>query len=273
MADNLSLLVSDAFEIYSESYAKIGRIGRKIVDLDGAAAQPKLWNELVYATRLFRVIEPSIILNSGGTAIEGVIGEIALINNLLLKLKRACKLYSENLFGTPLTGYEFVIGDGGGDSDATYITQALEGGLPNSRRAVAGTGISLTDGGPQQNLVITNTGAINSVGVSMAGSPVNLDLNSLIERWFYGTTDITGATTFTKSNDGNARRLKLNFVISGMVFGSSTHDLTFWANTKSSDARWQGGGVWRPIEDGEYTAEAWTFDGVNWIIAFSDKLS
>lgn len=272
MADNLSLLVSDAFEIYSESYAKIGRIGRKIVDLDGAAAQPKLWNELVYATRLFRVIEPSIILNSGGTAIEEVVGEISLINNLLLKLKRACKLYSENLFGTPLTGYEFVIGDGG-NSDATYITQTLEGSLPNSRRALAGTGISLTDGGPQGNLVITNTGAINSVGVSMAGSPVNLDLNSLIERWFYGTTNITGAITFTKSNDSNAKRLQLNFVISGLTPGGSTHDLTFWANTKSSDGRWLSGNKWRPIEDGEYTAEAWTFDGVNWIIAFSDKLS
>jgi hypothetical protein len=274
MADNLSALLSDAFTIYSEAYAKIGRIGWKVADLQGSPTQPKLWNELTYATRLFRVIEPSITLNGGGTAIIGVVGDVELINNLLLKLKRACKLYTEDVFPTPLTGYVFVTGTGGGaDADATYITQAIEGGLPNSRRASPGIGISLTDGGPQGNLLITNTAAINSVGVSMAASPVNLDLNSLIERWFYGTTNITGTRTFTLSNTASARGFKLNFVISGLTPGGSTHDLTFPSSFKSSDGRWLSGQVWRPIEDGEYQAEASTFDGINWIISFSDKIS
>jgi hypothetical protein len=277
MADNLSALLSDAFTIYSEAYLKIGRIGLKVSELQGSPLQPKLWKELVYATRLYRVISPSIVLNSGGTAITGVIGDIDTINNLLLKLKRSVKLYSAIGFPTPLTGYIFVVSDSGSDVDATYITATLEGGLPNSRRILNGNGISLTDGGPQGNMVIVNTAAIDTVAVSLNSSPVNLNFNSLVERWFYGNTNVIAAVTFTKSGDGNARRMKLNFTISGLTPGGSTHDLTFWANTKSSDARWNPGGVnplkWRPIEDGEYTAEAWTFDGVNWIISFSDIIS
>lgn len=272
MADNLSSLISDAFTIYSEAYLKIGRIGLKVVELKGSPLQPKLWAELVYATRLYRVIEPSIVLNGGGTAIIGVVGDIDTINNLLLKLKRAVKLYNGIAFPTPLTEFVFAFGSGG-DTDATYITAVLEGGLANSRKMTQGNGILVTDNGPQGNIVITNTGAIDSVGVAMNASPVNLDLNSLIERWFYGTTNITAAVTFTKSGDSNARKLKINFVIDGLTPGGSTHDLTFWANTKSSDGRWLPGNKWRPIEDGEYTAEAWTFDGVNWIISFSDIIS
>src|SRR6185503_20616650 len=114
MADNLSSLISDAFTIYSESYRKIGQIGVRVVELDKAPSQPRRWNELVYATRLFRNISPSITLNGGGTAIAGVVGDIETMNNLLLKLKRAVKLYDVPVFPTPLTEFVFNLGSGGG---------------------------------------------------------------------------------------------------------------------------------------------------------------
>lgn len=272
MADNLSSLISDAFMIYSEAYLKIGRIGLKVVELKGSPLQPKLWNELVYATRLYRVIEPSIVLNGGGTAIIAVVGDIATMNNLLLKLKRAVKLYTENVFPTPLTEFVFISGSGG-DSDASYITAVLEGGLANSRRATAGTGISLIDGGPQGNMQINNTAALTALQVDTSGSTPSLNMASLIERLFYGSVNITGLKTWSIANGTNARRFQLNFVISGLTPGGSTHDQTFPATFKSSDGRWLSGQRWRPIEDGEYEASASTYDGVNWIISFGDKIS
>lgn len=179
--------------------------------------------------------------------------------------------------GSPPNYYLQNPGSGGGSvaGDETFVTVSTQAALANSRRAVNGRGISITDGGPLGDLTIINTASKDSVSIAMNASPINLDLNSEIERWFYGSTVIEEARTFTKSNDSVARKLKIDFVISGLTPGASTHDLTFWANTKSSDSRWNPGGaaplVWRPMENGNYEAEAWTMDGVNWKIAFSEK--
>ena len=276
MADNLSALLANAFTIYSDAYSKIGRVGLKVVQLKGKPAQPKLWKELAYAVSIFSVIEPSIVLNGGGTAIVGIVGDVDVINNLLLRLKRAVKIFPGNEFPTPLTGYTFVTGESGADADASYITAIAEGTLGQSRRLTQGVGISLTDGGPAGNMMVTNTAAISAVEVDTSVSPIVLDMDGLMERFFYGSVPITGLRTWQVINAGTARRIKLNFVISNMTPGDATRDQTFPPEFKSSDARWHPDVVpyeWRPIEDGEYTAEAFTFNGVDWIIEFSDIIS
>ena len=48
----------------------------------------------------------------------------------------------------------------GADAQATYITEATETGLPNSRVLTAGTGITLVDGGAGSTLTIASTAAI-----------------------------------------------------------------------------------------------------------------
>ncbi len=274
MATNLSALISDAFTVFSESYVKIGQLGLEVARLVGSPRQPRKINQLVYATRLFRNIETSIILNGGGTAIVGVYGEVSLINDLLLKLKRAVGLYEVPVFPTPLTDIVINLGSGGGaDSDATFVTVSTEGSLANSRRQAAGVGISLTDGGPQGTLLITNTNAIDAVQVNTAINPV-LNVNSLLERFFYGSVAITGTRTWSLSNAGNARRISGQFSISGLTPGASTHDQTWPAAFTMSDVRWiSGSKIWRPIEDGAYDFEATNYDGTGWKLKISDIYS
>lgn len=268
MANNLSGLISDAFTIYSEAYSKIGTMGVRVVDLDKSPLQPKLWAELVYATRLYRVISPSIVLNDDGDAIIAVYGDISTMNNLLLKLKRAVRLYDSPVFPTPLTEFVFNLADtGGADADATYLTVVTEGNLPNSRRPIAGTGMSITDNGPQGTFVFNNTAAVDSVQVNTAINPV-LDINGQIERFFYGSVAITGTRTWSLTNTTNARRLQATFVISGLTPGDSTHDQTLWANTTifTISGETPSPGVFRPGQDGRYEIIATTYDGVNWVV-------
>lgn len=270
---NLSSLISDAFTIYSESYAKIGELGSKVVDLNGSPSQPKKINQLIACTRLYRVIAPSIILNDAGDAIEWIVGDVATINNLLLRLKRCVGLYDVPAFPTPLTDFVFNLGSGGADVDATYVTVVSEGGLPQSRRLAIGAGLSLTDGGALGNVTLVNTNALDSVQVDTSVNPV-LDLNGLVERLFYGSTPITGLRTWSLLSATNVKMAFVNFVISGLTPGAGTHDQTWPSSFKMSDARWNSGTkTWRPIEDGEYQAKITTYDGVNYKLEISDIFS
>lgn len=273
MASSLAALITDAFTIYSEAYVKIGTWGSRVVDLDKKPGQPKLWAELTYAAELFGAVTPSIILNGGGTAIVGVIGNIQLVNNLLLKLKRATRLFDLPTFPTPLTDIVINLGfgSGGADADSTFVTVATEGLLANSRRQAAGVGISLTDGGPQGTLIITNTNAIDSIQVDTSINPV-LNVNSLLERFFYGSVAITSTKTWSLSNAGNAKRISGEFVISGLTPGASTHDQTWPANFTMSDTRWEQNGSkkWTPIDNGTYEFIATTNNGVTWRLEISD---
>lgn len=271
MATGLASLIADAFTIYSEAVVKIGTWGVRVVELAKKPGQPRLWDELTYATRLLRNIEPSLVLNGGGTAIIGVVGEISLINNLLLKLKRATKLFDLPAFPTPLTDIVINLGSGGGaDADATYVTISTEGNLPQSRRIASGTGISLSDGGAQGPITVINTNAIDAVQVNTAINPV-LDVNSQLERFFYGSVAINGLRTWSLSNAANAKRISGQFSITGLTPGASTHDQTWPAAFTMSDARWiSGSKIWRPIDDGAYEFVAQTFDGTTWKLQISE---
>lgn len=274
MADNLSALITDAFTIYSEAYSKIAELGAEVADLAGKPRQPKKINQLIEATRLYRVISPSINLNSGETAIEGVTGDIQTINNLLLKLKRSVKLYDVPVFPTPLTSFVINLASSGGAGvSASYITVSAEAGLPQSRRFAIGAGLALTDGGPLGQLTLVNTEALTSLQVDTTAAPIVLNLGGFIERLFYGSANITGVKTWSLSNSSNAKRFQVLFTISGMTPGASTHDQTWPAGFESSDGRWLPGRIFRPVEDGKYEAIATTYDGVTWTIMFSDRIS
>ncbi len=265
MADNLSSLLADAFSIYSEAYIKIGELGDKVADLVGSPSQPKKINQLIECSRLYRVISPSIVLNGGGTAIVGIIGDIATINNLLLKLKRCVGIGELPAFPTPLTEFVFNFGNGGADVDATYITVITEGGLPQSRRLAAGSGTTITDNGAQGTIEIGSSSALTSVQFDSSVNPV-LNFAGMIERLFYGSVAITGLRTWSLSNTSNAKRLQALFTISGLTPGDSTHDQTLWANSTiyTSAGLTPSAGVFRPLENREYEIEATTYDGVNW---------
>lgn len=266
MADNLSALIKDAFTIYSESYIKIGEIGSKVVDLKGKPGQPKKIKQLIEAVALYSVISPSINLNSGGTAIEGVTGDIETINNLLLKLKRAVKLYDLPVMPTPLTEFVFNLGNGGADPDLTYITVITEAGLPQSRRLAQGSGVAIVDNGAQGTIEISSTAGLSSLQVVYSASPITLNMAGLIERLFYGAGSINGLRTWALSNSSNAKRLQAIFTITGLTPGASTHDQTLWANTVISTVAGivPSAGVFRPMQDGDYEIEATTYDGTNW---------
>lgn len=264
MATNLSSLISDAFTIFSEAYSKIGELGVEVVDLAGSPRQPKKINQLIECTRLYRVIEPSIILNGGGTAIVGVYGSINIINNLLLKLKRCAGLYDLPVFPTPLTDFVFNLGSGGADPDSTFITVITEAGLPQSRRLANGTGILVTDNGAQGTIQIDNTDSLSQLQYA-AANPV-LNMGGFSERLFYGDGAITGIETWSLTNTGNAKRIQATFTISGLTPGDSTHDQTMWANTTifTTAGATPSAGVFQPLENREYLLDAVTYDGVNW---------
>lgn len=228
MADNLSALITDAFDIYSEAYVKIAELGSQIVDLDGQPRQPKKINQLIEATMLYDCVSDSINLNGAGTAIEGITGDIAIMNNLLLKLKRSVGLNSLPQFPTPLTAFTFS-GDCSCDGS---------GGCPDVSQVV------------------------------VTASPITLDMDSECEVLFLGNSPITGPRTWIISNYTLAKKLKFYFEISGTQTGAS-HDQTMPSNVKMSDGKIVSSGpnVWRPYEEGEYEAEATTYNnGLSWIM-------
>lgn len=47
-----------------------------------------------------------------------------------------------------------------GNTSSTYILEAADSGLPNSRTLAAGSNITITDGGPGGNLTIAASGTI-----------------------------------------------------------------------------------------------------------------
>lgn len=274
---NLSTLLSDAFTIYSESYVKIGQLGVKVVDLENSPAQPKKTDQLIACTRLYRIIGESIILNDAGTAIKWIVGDVAIINNLLLKLKLCCGLYSLPAFPTPLTEFvfNFGTGSGGATTSATYITVDQEVDLTQSRRLIlGGDGIlSLTDGGALGNLsLVANLLDIAAIDTSV--NPMVINMNSYKERLFKGNANITTTRTWSVSNTTNARRFQFLFTISGLTSGGSTHDQTMPSEFSMSDARWTTSTKkWRPIDNGVYQAIGTTYDGVNWTLVISEAFT
>lgn len=236
MADNISALITDAFDIYSEAYVKIAELGSQIVDLDGQPRQPKKINQLIEATMLYSVVSDSINLNDAGTAIEGITGDIAIMNNLLLKLKRSVGLNSLPQFPTPLTQFTF---NGSCDCDG--------------------------DGG----------GCVDVDQVDTTVSTLEFDLDEACKKAFLGTADITGAKTWSFLNTGGDNAFKqflFSFVIDDTLAGSS-HDQTMPSSVKMSDARVVSNSpnVWRPYEAGEYQAKATTYNnGLTWKLEISD---
>lgn len=236
MASNLSALITDAFDIYSEAYVKIAELGSQIADLDGKPRQAKKYNQLIEATRLYRVVSNSINLNAGGTAIEGITGDVQTMNNLLLKLKRSVGLNSLPQFPTPLTTFTF---DGSCECSGSS-------GCPS----------------------------VDSVDTT--GALLTFDFEEECRKLFLGSADITSVKTwvFSKSaeNTEAALEFKFSFVIDGLTPGDSTHDQTMPATVKMSDGRVvPGTRKWRPYEDGEYLAKATSFNnGTSWKLEISD---
>lgn len=235
---DVSKLLSNAFTIYSMAYSKIGQMGVDVVDLAGKPRQPKKWKQLVEATRLFRVIEPSIVLNDNGDAITWVHGDVEVINNLLLKLKQKCDLFDNNVFATPLT--TLVI-----EQSCQCDGGSGEGGCPDVEQ------------------------------VDTSGESITLDLDGECKKLFRGLADIDEAKVWVIEGDSGATEFLFVFGITGLTPGDSTHDQTMPSNVKMSDARVVSSSPkkWRPYANGEYLARATTFDGgLNWRLEISNDV-
>jgi hypothetical protein len=271
---NLSSLITDAFNIYSEAYVKIGQLGSKVVDLKGSSLQPSRVRQLVHCTRLYRVITPSLILNDAGTAITWVVGDVGVMNNLLLRLKRCVGLYDLPVFPTPLTDIVIDLSGGsGGNSNASYLTQNTESSLPQSRKLlVSGNLISDVDGGASGNRVLS-ANLMDIASVDVSGSTPAINMNNELYRLFKASANITGTKTWSISNAG--KKFEMLFVISGLTPGASTHDQTWPSTFKMSDARWElnGSKKWTPATNGEYIAKGTTYDGTNWRLEISEAYS
>lgn len=188
-----------------------------------------------------------------------------------MKLKRAVKLYTQNIFPTPLTDIVFVFGQGGGGGagvNSTFVTVLSEAGLPQSRRIAQGDGIAIVDNGAQQTIEIVNSAGLTSLQIDSSVNLV-LDMASLTQRLFFGSVAINGLRSWSLQNAGAARRLQVLFSITGLTPGDSTHDQTLWPNTNifTFSGMVPVPGVWRPIENGEYELIATTYDGINWRVS------
>lgn len=227
---NTSKLISDGFVIFSQAYSKIGTLAVEVVDLTGKPRQPKKINQLIECAFLFSLIESSIILNDDGDAIAWVHGDVEVINNLLLKLKRACRLYDYNVFVTPLTSIVFSNScdcDGGGECDD--VEQ-----------------------------------------VDTTGATITLPMGVECAKLFLGSADIDGGRVWSITGGSEAKEFTFNFTITGLAaMGDSTHDQTLPSTIKMADARIVPGSPkkWRPYENGEYEARARTYNnGASWIM-------
>lgn len=87
-------------------------------------------------------------------------------------------------------------GGGGAPTDAEYVVMSLNGTLTNERVLTAGTGISVTDGGPASNATIANTGVTSNVagtGISISGATGASTITNT------GVTSLVAGTNITLS--------------------------------------------------------------------------
>jgi hypothetical protein len=227
---NTSSLISDAFAIYSMAYSKIGVIGVKVVDKDKSPEQPKVINQLIEATMLFSVIERSIILNEDGDAILWVRGDVSVINNLLLKLKRVCGLYDYAVFSTPLTDIVLNIGGGGSSECCPVLTNVDTDADPIILDLDDNVEVLLLGGGITER----KTWQIDNAGRATK---------------FYFSFTISGSIV----DDSHDQTMPANVTMSDarIVPGSSPL-------------------VWRPVETGEYQAVATSYNnGATWKLEIS----
>lgn len=106
---NLYQLIPNAFQIYSDAYAKIGEIGFDAVEAanNNSPKQPRLEDQLIHCATLFYELSNVIVLNDNGDAIIAVSIDTSIVNALLLQLREATGLNALSQFPTPLTDLEF----------------------------------------------------------------------------------------------------------------------------------------------------------------------
>lgn len=235
-----SSLLSDAFAIYSMAYYRIGQLGLDVVNQEGKDRQRRTINKLIEATRIFRVVERSIILNDTFDGIAWVRGDVAEVNALLIMLKQACDLYDYNVYQTPLTNIVLVQGC-------------------NCENSGGGGG-----GG--------ECGEVSQIDVSEA--ILVFDMEDGCSKKFHALGEIDGTRTWTIANAAEGSEFTFDFVIDNTLSeGASTHDQTMPSYIKMSDARvvQESPKVWRPYAPGRYFARAWTHDaGATWLLQISD---
>src|SRR5690606_10239962 len=135
-----------------------------------------------------------------GTAIEGITGDISVMNNLLLKLKRSVGLNSLPSFPTPLTQIVFTSAcECSGDGEGTCpVVEQLD----------------------------------------VTGATFGFNMVDECRKLFLGSADIDGLRTWTFTAAEEAAEFLFSFVITGLVtMGDATHDQTLPSNVKMSDAR------------------------------------
>jgi hypothetical protein len=125
---------------------------------------------------------------------------------------------------------DLVAGGGGGAPiDATYVTLSLDGTLTDERVLTAGTGISISDDGPNSSVTISATGGPPSgaAGGSLAGTYPNPSIaaGAVGPAELAATTVAAGSYTFssiTVDVDGRITSASSGVAPTSAVFGQTT---------------------------------------------------
>jgi len=153
------MLIEEAFEILSKANDRIAQLGSDYVDQAGTPKQPRTLQELIRVRQLYNLLNKFILINNGGTAINGTFGQNdAALNRLLLVLKKKAKIYTSPAIPNPIH---------------SFVTESCCGSsLPKSGNNgdllmwLDGDWINFAKGSDGQSLVSTPTGLAwsNAVG-------------------------------------------------------------------------------------------------------------
>lgn len=202
---NLYQLIPNAFQIYSDSYARIGEIGFEAVEAsnNNSPKQPRLEDQLIHCSALFYELTNALVLNDDGDAIIAVNIDTAVVNSLLLQIREAAGLNTLSTLPTPLTITEFNQAVNGNYS---------VGGVGALLQSNGVTYLPLEMGSPGEVLTSTPTGLVWSAVVGN-GIPSGGTTGQYLEKIDNTSYNVQWSTlTVSKITDLTASAAELNIL-------------------------------------------------------------
>jgi hypothetical protein len=224
----LNGLISDAHTILSKSYTVIGELGVKSIDEKNAVVNQRNINKLITCTNLYQVVMRHVILSDDGTEIVGTKDQdVAIINQLLIQLKKSAGLYRSDVFPTPLTTYTFNF-SGNGNGNGSGLPPGMLGDMLYHN----GTEFTTLSGGvPGYSLVYTPTGpqwqSVVGNGIPSGGSTgqVLRKVNNSSYNTYWDSLSVEDLAGITAST------AEVN-ILTGVV-GVSNTEINYLANVTS----------------------------------------
>lgn len=154
------MLINNAINILSESYAGFGEMARAIDDAANTPNEPVLQRKLIISTLLYRTIMAQLVINDDGDEITGVIGEnYEQLNKLIFWLQKETSVGGVS-FPTPLRSV--VVNTSGPPGEDGEDGESIEGPPGADGAAYNFSSVNLTVGTHEINrCAITDSPAAN----------------------------------------------------------------------------------------------------------------